>query len=330
MEKIANSLVARLNTFNVTPYTTRHTKRRKKRAAKENFYSVVFEFWIEKIILWWCILTDSSSSLPSLDSQKIDSCNEGGLNLISRNNNNNSNNNRNRTTSSNYVNEPPADDIDRPASTAAAVKSERVMRSSSRSRCETSLHENESYNHQQRQHDGAMEKSAAEDDDTAESATENEGDNNNNEDDEREEGKCEAGEDEPTKTNAVDGLEKFKHYGKKKKRRRRKRELTLKTDQSQQHAEDDDEDDDDEMSVIKDERRAGDKNDESDGGYAENHVKHNRHRRHSSTSDPMNLSISKSSHHQDDSDEANIDVETISNAPSKVRRDFSAVYLNFI
>lgn len=42
-------------------------------------------------------------------------------------------------------------------------------------------------------------------------------------------------------------------------------------------------------------------------------------RRYSSSSDPVNLSIGhKHQSQQDDSDDANIDVETISNAPTKV------------
>lgn len=42
-------------------------------------------------------------------------------------------------------------------------------------------------------------------------------------------------------------------------------------------------------------------------------------RRYSSSSDPVNLSIGhKQQNQQDDSDDANIDVETISNAPTKV------------
>lgn len=40
-------------------------------------------------------------------------------------------------------------------------------------------------------------------------------------------------------------------------------------------------------------------------------------RRHSSSSDPVNLSIGNKQL-QEDSDDANIDVETISNAPTKV------------
>jgi hypothetical protein len=230
-----------------------------------------------------------------LDSQKLDSCNEGGLNLISKNNNNNSNNNRNRTTSSNYIinNELPSDDID-----PTIVKSERVLVSSVRSHCETETEKNEE------QH----EKSGA--DDSQESASENEGDNNNNEDEEREEGAiCE--DQDPSKVN----VEKSKMY-KKKKRRRRKREMTLKSDQSQQI-----EDDDDEMAAIKESPI----DDENDGNLSDNYInrKHSvsiNRRRHSSSSDPVNLSIGKAncSGHQDDSDDANIDVETISNAPTKV------------
>jgi hypothetical protein len=234
----------------------------------------------------------------STDSQKLDSCNEGGLNLISKNNNNNSNNNRNRTTSSNYTinnNELPSDDID-----PATIKSERIVRSSSRSHCET---ENEKLNDEQEKSDG----------DSQESASENEGDNNNNEDDEREEGEiCEDGS-----TKNTDTIEKSKQY-KKKKRRRRKREMTLKSDQSQQI----EDDEDDEMAAIK-ESPLGDDNDgiNSDSYNNDNLVrKHSAsitRRRHSSSSDPVNLSIGHK-HQQDDSDDANIDVETISNAPTKV------------
>lgn len=161
-----------------------------------------------------------------IDSQKLDSCNEGGLNLISKTNNNNSNNNRNRTLSSNYAlnhNELPSDDID----PVAVVKSERIARSSSRSHCETET-----------------EKFDEKTDDSQESASENEGDNNNNEDEERAEG--EICEDDPSKSSEA-AIEKSKHY-KKKKRRRRKRELTLKSDQSQQI----EDDEDDEMPPIKD------------------------------------------------------------------------------
>lgn len=235
------------------------------------------------------------------DSQKLDSCNEGGLNLISKNNNNNSNNNRNRTTSSNYTinnNELPSDDID-----PTTIKSERVIRSSSRSHGET---ENEKLNDDQEKSDG----------DSQESATENEGDNNNNEDDEREEGEiCEDGA-----TKNTEAIEKSKQY-KKKKRRRRKRELTLKSDQSQQI----EDDEDDEMAAIK-ESPLGDDNE--NGNISDSYINDNlvrKHsvsitrRRHSSSSDPVNLSIGHKQHHQqDDSDDANIDVETISNAPTKV------------
>jgi hypothetical protein len=233
------------------------------------------------------------------DSQKLDSCNEGGLNLISKNNNNNSNNNRNRTTSSNYVinNELPSDDIDPTA--LVAIKSERVMRSP----CDTEM--DKLVNEEQ-------EKSGA--DDSQESASENEGDNNNNEDDEREEGEI-CDEQRSSKINA---LEKSKMY-KKKKRRRRKRETTLKSDQSQQI-----EDDDDEMATIKDNSLNNDE--ENDGNLSDSYINTKRNhsvsitrRRHSSSSDPVNLSLGNKSHNaQDDSDDANIDVETISNAPTKV------------
>jgi hypothetical protein len=237
--------------------------------------------------------------VSSADSQKLDSCNEGGLNLISKNNNNNSNNNRNRTTSSNYTinnNELPSDDID-----PTTIKSERIVRSSSRSHCET---ENEKLDDQEKT------------DDSQESASENEGDNNNNEDDERAEG--EICEDDPSKSTEAT-IEKSKHY-KKKKRRRRKRELTLKSDQSQQI----EDDEDDEMSATK-ESSLGDDN---EANFSHSSINENLvclesiRRRHSSSSDPVNLSIGHKHHHhhhqQDDSDDANIDVETISNAPTKV------------
>lgn len=232
-----------------------------------------------------------------LDSQKLDSCNQGGLNLISKaNNNNNSNNNRNRTTSSNYIinnNElPPSDDID----PHTVIKSERINRSSSRSQGEAEVDKLDEH-----------EKSGMEE--SQESASENEGDNNNNEDDEREEG--EVCDQDPSKMNS----DKAKLY-KKKKRRRRKREMTLKSDQNQQI-----DDDDDEMATIK-ESPLGDDN---DGNLSDSYInrKHSvsiTRRRHSSSSDPVNLSIgNKQSSHidHDDSDEGNIDVETVS-APSKV------------
>ncbi|KAG5679233.1 hypothetical protein PVAND_008813 [Polypedilum vanderplanki] len=230
------------------------------------------------------------------NSQKLDSRNEGGLNLISKNNNNNnSNNNRNRTTSSNYIinNVLPSDDIE-----THTIKSERV-RSSSRSQCETETEKLEE-----------QEKSANED--SQESATENEGDNNNNEDEEREEGEIHEDQDPTAKNN----VEKSKLY-KKKKRRRRKREMTLKSDQSQQI-----EDDDDEMATIK-ESPLNDDDEENDGNLSDSYInrKHSvsiTRRRHSSSSDPVNLSIgNKTQSQQDDSDDANIDVETISNAPTK-------------
>lgn len=233
-----------------------------------------------------------------LDSQKLDSCNQGGLNLISKaNNNNNSNNNRNRTTSSNYIinnNElPPSDDID----PHTVIKSERVVRSSSRSQCDAEVDKLDE-----------LEKSCM--DDSQDSASENEGDNNNNEDDEREEGEI-CDDQDTSKMNS----DKTKLY-KKKKRRRRKREMTLKSDQSQQI-----EDDDDEMAAIK-ESPLGDDN---DGNLSDSYInrKHSvsiTRRRHSSSSDPVNLSIgNKQQSHidHDDSDEGNIDVETVS-APSKV------------
>lgn len=243
----------------------------------------------------------------SLDSQKLDSCNEGGLNLISKNNNNNnSNNNRNRTTSSNYIinNVLPSDGIE----SHTIIKSERVIRSSSRSQCET---ETEKLDEQ--------EKSANED--SQESASENEGDNNNNEDEEREEGEICEDQD----ASAKNSVEKPKLY-KKKKRRRRKRETTLKSDQSQQI-----EDDDDEMvaAAIKESPLNHD-DDDNDGNLSDSYInrKHSvsiTRRRHSSSSDPVNLSIgNKTQSQQDDSDDANIDVETISNAPTKVS------FLNFL
>jgi hypothetical protein len=91
--------------------------------------------------------------------------------------------------------------------------------------------------------------------------------------------------------------------------------LTLKSDQSQQI----EDDEDDEMVSIKD----GSGNDR--GGHFSASSTHSRkilgslaRRRNSSSSDPVNLSIGHK-HQQDcDSDDANIDVETISNAPTKV------------
>lgn len=257
------------------------------------------------------------SPLSVADSQKLDSCNEGGLNLISKTNNNNSKHNRNRTTSSNYTinnNELPSDDID-----PATIKSERIARSSSRSHCET---ENEKLEDQEKS------------DESQESASENEGDNNNNEDDERAEG--EICEDDPSKS--TEAIEKSKHY-KKKKRRRRKRELTLKSDQSQQI----EDDEDDEMTAIKDGPLGEDDNDGNiSDSYINDHLvrKHSvsaSRRRHSSSSDPVNLSIGHK-HQQDDSDDANIDVETISNAPTKVsshvtielQHDSLINYLSFV
>lgn len=229
-------------------------------------------------------------SVHLTDSKKLDSCIEGGLNLISKNNNNNSNNNRNRTTSSNYINnnELPADDID----PSINIKSERIIRSSSRTEAETEKLDEQ-------------EKSGGEE--SQESATENEGDNNNNEDEEREEGEiCE--DQDTSKINA----EKSKLY-KKKKRRRRKREMTLKSDQSQQI-----DDDDDDMPTIK-ESPIDDDGNLSDSYISKKHSVSITRRRHSSSSDPVNLSIgNKQQSQQEDSDEANIDVETISNAPTKV------------
>lgn len=236
--------------------------------------------------------------LLHLDSQKLDSCNEGGLNLISKNNNNHSNNNRNRTTSSNYIinnNElPSSDDID-----PIAIKSERVVRSSSRSHCETEIEK--------------LEEPEKTDDEfeTDQNDEENEGDNNNNENDEHEGEICEN-----DAAKSVD--DKSKLY-KKKKRRRRKRELTLKSDQSQQI-----EDDDDEMTTMKHSPIA----DDNDGNLSDSYInrKHSvsiSRRRHSSSSDPVNLSIGNKQSQQDDSDEANIDVETISNAPTKVNLNFN-------
>lgn len=182
------------------------------------------------------------------------------------------------------------------------------MRSSSRSQCDTEADKIDEH-----------EKSGAED--SQESASENEGDNNNNEDDEREEGEiCEEDRD----SSKINVVEKSKMY-KKKKRRRRKRELTLKSDQSQQI-----EDDDDEMSTIK-ESSLGDDN---DGNLSDSYVnrKHSvsTRRRHSSSSDPVNLSIGNKQQAQidhDDSDEGNIDVETVS-APSKVRKIFNFFFVH--
>lgn len=166
------------------------------------------------------------------------------------------------------------------------------MRSSSRSQCDTEADKL----------DELHEKSGAEE--SQDSATENEGDNNNNEDDELEEGEiCEQ-----QATSKINSAEKSKMY-KKKKRRRRKRELTLKSDQSQQI-----DDDDDEMPSIK-EGLIGDDGNLSDSYVNRKHSVSITRRRHSSSSDPVNLSIGNK--HHDDSDEGNIDVETVS-APSKV------------
>lgn len=122
-------------------------------------------------------------------------------------------------------------------------------------------------------------------------------------------------EDDASKS--TETIEKSKHY-KKKKRRRRKRELTLKSDQSQQI----EDDEDDEMAAIN-ESPLGDNDGNLSDSYLNNQLvrKHSvsiTRRRHSSSSDPVNLSIGHK-HQQDDSDDANIDVETISNAPTKVR-----------
>ena len=92
----------------------------------------------------------------------------------------------------------------------------------------------------------------------------------------------------------------------------------MKSDQSQQI----EDDEDDEMVAIK-ESPLGDDN---DGNISDSYINDNlvrKHsvsitrRRHSSSSDPVNLSIGHK-HQPDDSDDANIDVETISNAPTKV------------
>lgn len=172
------------------------------------------------------------------------------------------------------------------------------MRSSSRSQCDAEIDKIIDEH----------EKSGGEE--SQESASENEGDNNNNEDEEREEGEICEDQD----TSKINSIEKSKLY-KKKKRRRRKRELTLKSDQSQQI-----EDDDDEMPMIKE----GSLGDDNDGNLSDSYInrKHSvsiTRRRHSSSSDPVNLSIGNKqmSHEHDDSDDGNIDVETVS-APSKV------------
>ena len=224
----------------------------------------------------------------ALDTQKLDSCNEGGLNLISKaNNNNNSSNNRNRTTSSNYI--INNNEID----PHTVIKSERVMHSSSYSQSDNTEID------KMDEHD----KSGM--DDSQESASENEGDNNNNENEDRE-----GGEE---KDASMLNSEKAKLY-RKKKRRRRKREMTLKSDQSQQI-----EDDDDEMATIK-KSPLGDENNGnlSDGYINRIHSVSITRRRHSSSSDPVNLSIGKKEQtDHDDSDDGNIDVETVS-APSKV------------
>lgn len=261
-----------------------------KKTLKYNWWNIFLFFSLSLLPF---VSHHSPWTLCALDSQKLDSCNQGGLNLISKaNNNNNSNNNRNRTTSSNYIinnNElPPSNDID----PHTVIKSERVIRSSSRSQGDAEADKLDEH-----------EKSGM--DDSQESASENEGDNNNNEDEEREEGEiCEK--QNSSKINS----DKAKLY-KKKKRRRRKRELTLKSDQNQQF-----EDDDDEMANIKE----GDDGNLSDSYINRNHSVSITKRRHSSTSDPVNLSIGNKQHSHvdhDDSDEGNIDVETVS-APSKV------------
>jgi hypothetical protein len=250
--------------------------------------------------------------LLSTDSQKLDSCSEGGLNLIRKNNNNNSNNNRNRTTSnnsSNFSNNNEPSDLD---DGKVTIKNERIARSSSRSQNEDEKLENDTEN-------------VEEEFEETDNNEDDENDNNNNEDDEREEG--EIKEDD----------EKSKLY-KKKKRRRRKRELTLKTDQNQQI-----EDDDDETGIKSSPRYDRDHDrhtadDNIDGNVSDSCLSNNNtirknsltRRRHSSSSDPVNLSIGNKQQNQDDSDDANIDVETISNAPTKVsiisiRKECSAV-----
>ena len=148
----------------------------------------------------------------------------------------------------------------------------------------------------------------------------NEDDENNNEDEEREEGEVYDEEESP------ETLEKSKLF-KKKKKRRRKRELTLRSDQNQQI------EDDDEMEEVggqyhmKHEPNVEIATDDIEEGslsdnYSNNNSIHKNsvtiRRRHSSSSDPVNLSIASKQDHQEDSDDANIDVETISNAPTKV------------
>lgn len=97
--------------------------------------------------------------------------------------------------------------------------------------------------------------------------------------------------------------------------------MTLKSDQSQQI---EDEDEDDEMAAINESPLGDDNAGNLSDSYINDHLVRQHsvslsRRRHSSSSDPVNLSIGhKHQSLQDDSDDANIDVETISNAPTKV------------
>lgn len=108
--------------------------------------------------------------------------------------------------------------------------------------------------------------------------------------------------------------------------------MTLKSDQSQQI---EDEDEDDEMTAINESPLGNDIDGNfSDSNSNSNFVRHSvsmSRRRHSSSSDPVNLSIERKQHsQQDDSDDANIDVETISNAPTKVSFTFAATHCSFL
>lgn len=249
----------------------------------------------------------ANSTFEFADSQKLDSSNEGGLNLISKNNNNHSNNNRNRTSSSTHTVESPK----------VSVKSERIARSSSHE-TETAASPTEK--------DGSAPEAEIDDLDA------NEDDENNNEDEEREEGEVYDEEESP------ETLEKSKLF-KKKKKRRRKRELTLRSDQNQQI------EDDDEMEEVGGQYHMKHEpsveiatDDIEEGNLSDNYSNNNSihknsvtiRRRHSSSSDPVNLSIANKQDHQEDSDDANIDVETISNAPTKVNEILYKEWYKFL
>lgn len=97
----------------------------------------------------------------------------------------------------------------------------------------------------------------------------------------------------------------------------------MKSDQSQQIEDEDEEDD--EMAAINESPLGDDNAGNLSDSYINDHLVRQHsvsisRRRHSSSSDPVNLSIGHKhqSSLQDDSDDANIDVETISNAPTKV------------